>query len=295
MKIEKWLREHKVDLKGKNVLFVGWTGSIGFEALKVLAGWNATLFLAARNLEKANKKIEELKKECPNVTTYTYPLDLSSLASVDSFVDALKKDNLHFDVFINNAGVFHLNPRTTTDGYDETFEVNTLSHIYLLKKIIPLLNLNARVISTSSMSYKFYKGNLSNIALENISNKMKKYALSKQEMLNAFMFMKENTERKDIEMVLMHPGIVPTELFEKGYSKFFMAIIFPIMKVLFHSPRKAMLGILLALREEVSSNEWIAPRGLLEAWGYPKKAKIKKSVLLLNEKVHSYINSLIRE
>jgi len=292
MSVNKWLESHKVDLTSKKVLFVGWTGSIGYEAIKAMAGWNAELYLASRNLAKADKKIEELKAIFPDVKVHSYPLDLSSLSSVDSLIGAFEKEGLRFDVFVNNAGVYHLVPRTTTDGFDETFEVNTLSHIYLLKKIIPLMNENAKVISTSSMSYKFYKGDLGNITLMNISNKMKKYSLSKWELTNSFMFIKEHTERKDISMSLYHPGIVPTELIEKGYGKTFKNIVFPLMKLIFHSPKKAMLGILLALSVSISNDEWIGPRGLFEAWGYPKVLKLKKSVLKQREEVYSLIDSL---
>jgi len=94
-------------------------------------------------------------------------------------------------------------------------------------------------------------------------------------------------------MNLVHPGVVPTELFEKSHGKFFMTFIFPIMKVLFHSPKKASLTIIYAMEANTENTEWIGPRGLFEAWGTPKKLKMKRSVLKNNEEVYTKINDLM--
>lgn len=293
MKAEKYLEKHPFSLEGKKVLFVGWTGSIGFEAVRIIASKGADLYLASRNPKKAEKMIASLKEMYPSVNIETFELDVSSLKSVQEFALAIEKKDLHFDFFINNAGVYHMPMVNTSEGYDLTFATNTLGHVYLLMKMIPLLNASAKVISTSSMSYKFYKNDLNNVPLVSIKNKMKRYALSKQELTNCFMFMKEHPSRNDIHMNLVHPGVVPTELFEKSHGKFFMTFIFPIMKVLFHSPKKASLTIIYAMEANTENTEWIGPRGLFEAWGTPKKLKMKRSVLKNNEEVYTRIKDLM--
>ncbi len=295
MRVEKYLEKHPLSLKDKKVLFIGWTGSIGFEAIKIIASYGAKLYLASRNLKKAEKMIESLKEIYPDCVIESFELDVSSLKNIDEFIDVIEKKDLHFDYFINNAGVYHMPMVDTSEGYDLTFATNTLGHIYLLKKMIPTLSVGAKVVSTSSMSYKFYKNDLGNIALRSIKNKMKRYALSKQELVNSFMYLKENLSRKDIEMNLVHPGIVPTELFEKSHGKFFMTFVFPIMKVLFHSPRKASLTLIHAMETTTKNDEWIGPRGLIEAWGTPKILRLKKSVLRNNKTVYLSLNEMIEK
>ncbi len=292
MKIEAYIKNHPLDLINKKVLFVGWTGSIGYEALKIIASFKADLYLASRNLEKAEKKINELKKEY-DVNVESYHLDVSSLRSIDSFVSLIKEKNLHFDYVINNAGVYHLPDIKTDEGYDILFATNTLGHIYLLEKMIPLLKEGACIVSTGSMSYKFHKIDLNNIKLEGVKGKMKRYSLSKQELLNAFMALKEKNSH--LNMNIVHPGIVPTELFEKSHSKAFMIFCFPLMKILFHSPRKASLTIIEAMKRETKRDEWIGPRGLFEAWGLPKILKAKKNILKNNECVYKSIHEEYKE
>ena len=74
-----------------------------------------------------------------------------------------------------------------------------------------------------------------------------------------------------------------TELFTKSHSKIFNLIVYPLMKIVFHSPRKAALNIIKGIFVETSENEWIVPKGLFGVWGYPKVAKMKK--ILYNQDV----------
>lgn len=57
-------------------------------------------------------------------------------------------------MLILNAGVFGLPYSTTVDGFETTFQVSHLSHMYLTLLLAPLLKKGSRVVSLSSESHR---------------------------------------------------------------------------------------------------------------------------------------------
>ena len=89
---------------------------------------------------------------------------------------------------------------------------------------------------------------------------------------------KNEIEENTIDINIVHPGVCATELFTKSHSKLFNNVIYPLMKFIFHSPKKAALTIIKGVFTETKFNEWIIPGGLFGVWGYPKVKKMKKSI-----------------
>jgi WW domain-containing oxidoreductase len=58
------------------------------------------------------------------------------------------------DILVLNAGVFGLPFTVTPDGYETTFQVNHLSHMYLTLLVEPLLGQGSRVVIVSSESHR---------------------------------------------------------------------------------------------------------------------------------------------
>lgn len=57
-------------------------------------------------------------------------------------------------MLILNAGVFGVPYTETEDGFETTFQVNHLSHMYLALLLEPLLKPSSRVIFISSESHR---------------------------------------------------------------------------------------------------------------------------------------------
>jgi WW domain-containing oxidoreductase len=57
-------------------------------------------------------------------------------------------------MLVLNAGVFGLPFSLTPDGYETTFQVNHLSHMYLTLLLEPLLGQGSRVVIVSSESHR---------------------------------------------------------------------------------------------------------------------------------------------
>ena len=65
MAMLNWNTEHIPDQKGRVIIITGATSGLGKEATRVLAGKNATVIMAIRNIKKEKIIIEETLQEYP--------------------------------------------------------------------------------------------------------------------------------------------------------------------------------------------------------------------------------------
>ncbi|MEM9246320.1 MAG: SDR family NAD(P)-dependent oxidoreductase, partial [Cyanobacteria bacterium P01_F01_bin.153] len=78
----KWTADNISDQTGRRVIVTGSTSGIGKEAARVLAGKNASVIIAARNVQKGEKVAAEIRKEFPKADVVVCELDLSKLESI---------------------------------------------------------------------------------------------------------------------------------------------------------------------------------------------------------------------
>jgi NADP-dependent 3-hydroxy acid dehydrogenase YdfG len=98
--------ESNVRLDGRVVIITGSNTGIGFYTALDLAGRGATVIMACRDLNKANKACNYIKKETRNQNVYVELVDLSSFDSVVEFSERIIKKYDKIDILINNAGSF---------------------------------------------------------------------------------------------------------------------------------------------------------------------------------------------
>ena len=287
MKYIKWVNKNIKSLENKTIVITGATGSIGIYTTKYLAYLKANVIIAVRNAKKGNLLIEEIKKDFPDCNISMMLVDFSSIESVDNFSNELAKINM--DYYITTAGVYHLPETVTKDGLEIHYETNYYNQI----RVIERLNKDLPVTVVSSISHKKCRIDFDNIMSLGVKNRTKVYGRSKR-LLNYHLV---NLKNKGYDIRITHPGISATSLFasEKGgFGKLFNLFIVPIMKLIFHSPDKASLPVLLGLNEEVEVCKEIGPKGLFNAWGYPKVVKLSKKLLdeQKQTKIIEYYNSL---
>lgn len=141
------------NLTGQTVIVTGANAGIGYEMAKYVLAKGAKVIAACRRVDASNEAIEELKKETGRTDIEVWQLDLASFASVKAFAKRYIESGMPLHVLYNNAGV-NLPRHITSDGFEQSFQVNLLSTMLLTLLLWPVLQKHTgepnRVVFTSS-------------------------------------------------------------------------------------------------------------------------------------------------
>ncbi|MGH6998297.1 MAG: oxidoreductase [Phenylobacterium sp.] len=146
------------DLSGRNVIVTGGASGIGYETAKALAAAGADVMLAVRDRSAGEKAAVAINEAIGADNVVAGTLDLASLSSVGSFVDAWGDQPL--DVLINNAGVMATPLLRTAEDLELQIGTNHFGHFVLAVGLTrALLNAaederTARIVALSSIGHR---------------------------------------------------------------------------------------------------------------------------------------------
>ena len=168
-------------MKGKIVLITGSTDGIGKQTALDLARMGANVIIHGRDPQRVQAAKEEVIKKSGNNHIETLLADFSSLAQVKRMTVEILAKYSRLNVLVNNAGVFLLDRKLTTDGLEMNFQVNYLSPFLLTNLLLPLLQISApsRIVSVSSALHSKTILDFENLQGEKNYNGIQAYALSK--------------------------------------------------------------------------------------------------------------------
>jgi len=201
------------ELQDKVILLTGATEGIGLAAAHELAGRGAQLTLVARNKEKGERVLAELKAESGNEKLELFIADMSKRADVRALAEQFRARHDRLDVLANNAGAVFTQRQLSPDGLEMTFALNHLGYFLLTSLLLDLIKKtpNARVVSTSSGAHQMGKIDFDDIARrENGYSGWSAYGASK---LANILFTRELARRLDGTSATancLHPGFVQT-------------------------------------------------------------------------------------
>jgi NAD(P)-dependent dehydrogenase (short-subunit alcohol dehydrogenase family) len=241
-------------IDGRTCLVTGANSGLGFALSVELARRGGHVIMACRRqIPEAGDKVKKLSDS--DLVEMRH-LDLSSLESIHSFCDGLKRDNIHLDITILNAGVALPKARKTLSGQEEMFMVNYLSNVILssllLKSgIIPNDGISgnrmkdeARILFISSDSHQ----GSSNVDYEEfgkyipygVSKGMEYYSYYKLVANTYFTELSRrlNREKVDVGIHVICPGPVNTNIVKEA-PWLLRNILKGIFSVIFRSPGKA--------------------------------------------------------
>ncbi|WP_309643419.1 oxidoreductase [Phenylobacterium sp.] len=146
------------DLSGRNVIVTGGASGIGVETARALAGAGADVMLAVRDRVAGERVASEINQSIGADRVLAGTLDLASLGSVGSFVDAWGDEPL--DILINNAGVMASPLLHTAEDLELQIGTNHFGHFVLTLGLTrALMNAaederTARVVQLSSIGHR---------------------------------------------------------------------------------------------------------------------------------------------
>ncbi|EAW06948.1 short-chain dehydrogenase [Aspergillus clavatus NRRL 1] len=151
-------------LPDKVILITGCSSGIGAATARALAHTDATLFLAVRDIPKAQHVLADLLTPAPesstNSTIHLLPLDLASLTSVRHAATEFLRHSDRLHILIANGAVMATPPGRTADGFETQFATNHLGHFLLFALLAPVLlrsateDFHARVVGVTSSAHR---------------------------------------------------------------------------------------------------------------------------------------------
>jgi NAD(P)-dependent dehydrogenase (short-subunit alcohol dehydrogenase family) len=203
-----------VNLSGKRVLVTGASAGLGVETARTLAAHGATVVGAARDLDKAHKATEAVRKNAAHGGSLELvELDLASLKSVRACADALVNAGKPFDVVICNAGVMACPKGTTSDGFETQFGTNHLGHFVLVNRIASLMKSGSRLVNLSSAGHRFSDLDLDDPNFEHTPyTEFGAYGRSKTANILFAVEFDRRHKNEGVRATAVHPGGIMTEL-----------------------------------------------------------------------------------
>ena len=193
-------------MREKTVLVTGANKGIGFGIAKYLglSGWK--VIIGARDEERAEKAISELKSLGIDVPEWVN-IELADLASVQQAANEVNEKYPELTLLVNNAGI----PgdmsvdggHTELNNIKETIDVNFIGTFALTKELLPLLEKNSgRIVNVTVPSeISPYWHPLAYVASKAAQNAMM-----------GVMAMEFVQSGKPVEIFSVHPGPTTTDL-----------------------------------------------------------------------------------
>lgn len=268
------------DQSGRTVVVTGANSGLGFEATKAFAQQGAHVVMACRDLTRARSAREDIRSSVSDASLSVLELDLASLESIRSFVDAFEADHDELHVLCNNAGIMGIPRSETDDGFEMQFGVNHLGHFALTALLFETLQATegeSRIVTQSSGLHSNGEIDFADLHGAEDYDKWDAYAQSK--LANLLFAYELDRRLQDLETgvtsVGCHPGYADTGLQRRGPEMMGSRLRLWGMKLansLVAQPadRGALPMLYAATAPEITGGEYVGPGGLMNMRGSPE-------------------------
>lgn len=128
---------------GRTALIAGATSGCGLQLAKILAAHCTRLVITARNPQRGEQALEEIRKSLPDETDTKpqielWPLEMESFQSIREFTERLLRLP-SLDLAVLNAGVWHLHFARSEDSFETHLQVNYLASCALSLSLLTVL------------------------------------------------------------------------------------------------------------------------------------------------------------
>ncbi len=136
-------------LEGKVAVITGGNSGIGLATAKRLQEEGARVIIVGRNQKTLDAAVKELGKDVLAVRA-----DVSKAEDLDHLYTTVSQKVGKIDVLFANAGIYKFAPvaATTSEFYDEIFDINAKGVYFTIQKALPFLNDGASIIINTSIA-----------------------------------------------------------------------------------------------------------------------------------------------
>ena len=269
---------------GKRAIVTGANSGLGFHTARELARAGAQVMLACRSIERGEKAAQRIREEQPGAQVFVAKLDLSSLAGVRGFAEAVLSAGEPLDLLVNNAGIMALPKREqSVDGFEMQLATNYLGHFALTGLLLPLLLQAAspRVISVSSNAHKRGQLFFDDFQQERGYVPFKSYQQTKLAMLVYALELQRQSDAHGARLasIAAHPGLSATGIVRDtaGPAKVIIPIVITVLGQ--SDAAGALPQLYAATAPEAKGGAYYGPSGFQEFKGAPAPAKVASQAL----------------
>jgi NAD(P)-dependent dehydrogenase (short-subunit alcohol dehydrogenase family) len=143
-------------MQGKTVVITGATSGIGAVAARRLAEQGARIVIVARDTQRAEETLRELRTANPAAAHSAHFADLSRLRDMKRVAAEIAAAEPRIDVLMNNAGVLVSRNQRTEDGLEVMFATNHMSYFVIANLLLERLRASGggvRIVSTASAAH----------------------------------------------------------------------------------------------------------------------------------------------
>lgn len=144
-------------LANKVVFIAGSSQGLGYATAKILLKEKATVVINGRNPEKLKKAAQKLSNKT-NGPVYTFAGDVTDVDFPGLLFEFMNSTFGKLDILITNSGGPAPGPfeAISDESWQNAFELNFLSHVRLIRTLLPLLKLSetSNVLTITSYSAK---------------------------------------------------------------------------------------------------------------------------------------------
>lgn len=246
-------------------MVTGANSGIGLATTKLLVADGHHVVMACRNLDKAERAADDIRRVVPIGSVEIARLDLADLDSIELFTSTWPDDR-PIDVLVNNAGVMGLDRSTTAQGWEMQFGTNHLGHFVLTGRLLPVLRRaeQPRVVTVSSLGHRAGRLHLDDLMFDR--RRYDRWGAYFQSKLANVLFASELDRRLKakgdvVRSVGCHPGTASTEIGKTGTSVA-NSVIRTFFPVVARSAERGSVAVFHAATEPVDGGEFFGPRFL---------------------------------
>jgi NAD(P)-dependent dehydrogenase (short-subunit alcohol dehydrogenase family) len=205
-------------VEGTTVLVTGSTDGLGKAVAIELARQGATVLVHARNRDRAQEALSDIRSASGSDRLREYVADFVSLSQVQAFAELVASEEQRLDVLVNNAGIGTHDPgggerALSTDGYERRFAVNYLAPFLLSRMLEPLLvrSAPARIVNVASLGQDPI--DFDDVMLEHGYSGTRAYGQSKLSLIMLTFDQAARLSEHDVTANCLHPGtFMPTKM-----------------------------------------------------------------------------------
>jgi len=190
------------NLTNTTALITGSSRGIGEAIAKDFASSGAEVIVTARSFEAADAVADQIRKSGGRASAVAY--DAAKIGASDDLVAHVKEVYGRLDILVNNAAILrpHVISKLSEQEFDEIFQVNVRSALFLTKGCLPLLE-QSKQAAVVNITAAGARAPLVGIGA---------YCASKAALVNFTRTLAKEWMRKGIRVNALTPGSVATDM-----------------------------------------------------------------------------------